>query len=295
MNHLFIINPAAGKGKALKLIPEIEKIFKNREDKFIIEITTETGHATEIAKQYSSGGDYRIYSVGGDGTLNEVLNGMVHCNCSLAVIPAGSGNDFVKSIYNCTEDNSIEDKLLSMINGKEKEVDLGIVNGRYFLNIASAGFDADVTYNSIKLKKLPIINGKLGYILGILITLFKFKTYNLKIDIDNKKFELNTLLIAVANGKYYGGGINVAPRAIVDDGLFNICLIERVGRFKILRLFPKVIKGKHERIKEVSFHNGKRINLRCEEEMSLNIDGEIIRDKRVEFSIIKNGIKVVVP
>ncbi|MFL0246601.1 diacylglycerol/lipid kinase family protein [Candidatus Clostridium stratigraminis] len=295
MNHLFIINPIAGKGKTLKLIPIIEKVFKARKEKFVIEITKYIGHAAEIAEKYSSEEDYRIYSVGGDGTLNEVLNGIVNTNSSLAVIPSGTGNDFIKSIFKYNNKISMEAILIKTINGKEERIDLGKVNDRYFLNIASVGFDAEVAYNSIKFKKLPFINGTAAYILGLLITLFKYKNYDLNIKIDNTSLKLNSLLVAVANGRYYGGGINVAPKANLKDGFFDVCLIKRVGRLKILGLFPKVIQGNHETIKEVNFKNGKAVNIISKEDLAFNIDGEIIRGKEAEFQIIKHGVQIVIP
>ncbi|ERI95637.1 lipid kinase, YegS/Rv2252/BmrU family [Clostridiales bacterium oral taxon 876 str. F0540] len=295
MNHLFIINPAAGKGKTLKFIPLIEKIFQHRNEKYIIEVTKGVGHASELVRKYCSEEDYRVYSVGGDGTLNEVLNGIVNTNSSLAVIPCGSGNDFIKSIYNYSKREKIEDIFLKMIDGKDKYIDLGKVNNRYFINIASVGFDAEVAYNAIKLKKLPFIGGTLAYILGIIITVFKYKSPDLKINIDNRQFNMKALLVAVANGRYYGGGINVTPKAEIDDGIFNICNIEEVSKPKILILFPKVIKGTHSKIKEVHFTNGKNIKLTSPNEISFNIDGEISRGKEVEFIMIPNGIKIVFP
>ncbi|MCM0646958.1 diacylglycerol kinase family lipid kinase [Clostridium swellfunianum] len=295
MKHLFIINPAAGKGKNLKLIPIIEEIFKNKEDKYFIEITKCAGHATEIAKSYSQKGDYRIYSVGGDGTLNEVLNGMVNSSSSLAVIPCGTGNDFIKSIYNFSKNYKIEDLLMKIINGKEKFIDLCTFNYRYFINIASVGFDAEVAYNAIKVKKFPCVGGMLAYIIGIIITVFKYNSYKLKINIDEKVLELDGLLAAIANGRYYGGGIFVAPKARIDDGLFSICAIEKVSRLKILALFPKVIKGTHEDIKEVSFYQGSKVRIESDKPVAFNIDGEITKGKIAEFKIIKNGIKIIYP
>jgi len=295
MNHLFIINPIAGKGKTLKIIPTIEKIFKERKEKFIIEVTKYIGHATEIAEKYSNEQDYRIYSVGGDGTLNEVLNGMVNTNSSLAVIPSGSGNDFIKNIFKYNKKIPLEYILNKTINGKEEKIDLGKVNNRYFLNIASVGFDAEVAYNSIKFKKLPLINGAAAYIFGLLLTVFKYKNYNLNIEIDKISIKLNSLLVAVANGRYYGGGINVAPKANIKDGFFDICLIKKVGRLKILELFPKVINGTHETIKEVSFKNGKAVHIISKEDLAFNIDGEIIRGKEAKFQIIKHGVQIVIP
>lgn len=290
MKHLFIINPKAGKGKTLKLIPEIERIFKNKKEEYFIEITNSVGNATEIVSRYVAKDNYRVYSVGGDGTLNEVLNGMINSSSTLAVIPSGTGNDFIK---NLTGNN--KDILIRTIEGLEKEVDLGKVNDRYFINIASIGFDAEVLYNARKLKKVPFIKGGLAYILAVVLTIFKGKSNFLNIKIDNKIYTEKTLLIAVANGKYYGGGMKITPEALIDDGIFDICLVKAMNRFKILRVFPELIKGTHERLKEVSFYKGKEVTICSEKYISLNVDGEVFRVKEANFKIINKGIKIIYP
>lgn len=295
MKHLFIINPAAGKGTSMKLIPYIEEIFKHRNEEYIIEITKGTGDATAIAQKYSSTGDYRIYSAGGDGTLNEVLNGVAGSSCSLGVIPSGSGNDFIKSIYNYEKSERIDHILAKTINGQEEFIDLCKFNDRHFINIASVGFDAEVAYNAIKFKKFRFIGGGLAYILGIIFTVFKYSSYDFDITIDDESFRVNALLMAVANGRYYGGGVNVTPEAEINDGLFSMCLVKKVSRLKILTLFPRVIKGTHAGIKEVSFHKGKKVKINCQKEIAFNIDGEISKGKKAEFEIISKGIKIVMP
>lgn len=292
MKHLFIINPTAGKGKNLSLIPIIEKMLEVKKEDYYIEVTKGVGHATEIVKHYVKNDDYRVYSVGGDGTLNEVLNGIVGSNSTLAVIPSGTGNDFSRNIY---ENGDVLISLEQAINGKDVFLDLARVNDRYFINIASVGFDAEVAYNTANFKKLPFVGGSLAYIFGIIETVFKYKSVHLNITIDDKKLNIKSLLAAIANGKCYGGGILMTPDAILDDGMFDICIIEEVNKLKILRLFPKAIKGKHSSIKEVSFYRGRKVKINCNEEVSLNIDGEILRVREVEFEIIPKGIKVVMP
>lgn len=292
MKHLFIINPTAGKGKNLSLIPEIEKILEVKKEEYFIEVTKGVGHATEIVKNYVKNDDYRVYSVGGDGTLNEVLNGIVGSNSTLAVIPSGTGNDFSRNIY---EYSDVLTSLEQAINGKDVFLDLARVNDRYFINIASVGFDAEVAYNTANFKKLPFVGGSLAYIFGIIETVFKYKSVHLNITIDEKKLNIKSLLAAIANGKCYGGGILMTPDAILDDGVFDVCIIEEVNKLKILRLFPKAIKGQHASIKEVSFYRGRKVKISCDEEVSLNIDGEILRVREVEFEIIPKGIKVVMP
>jgi len=292
MKHLFIINPIAGKGKTSSIIPKIEKIFENRNDEYVIEVTKYEGHATEIVRDYTSKDRYRVYSAGGDGTLNEVLNGIVDSNSSLAVIPSGTGNDFIKSVC---EDYQSEDILIRTIDGQEEAVDLARVNGRYFINIASVGFDAEVVYNTIKFKKLPGVKGKFAYTLGILHTLFTYRSKNLYIDIDGSKINVKATLLAVANGKCYGGGMLVAPKARINDGEFDICLVRHLSKLKIARLFPLLIRGEHDTMDVVTMLKGKKVKVVSEKEIAFNVDGEVGKVKEVEFEIIPNKIEVVMP
>ena len=292
MKHLFIINPIAGKGKSLELIPMIKEIFSFRKEEYHIEITTHPGHATEIAKRYVESDDYRVYSVGGDGTLNEVLNGVVGSNSSLAAIPSGSGNDFVKSICNNLSREGILEK---SITGKEKLIDVGSVNGKYFINISSVGFDGDVVYHTRKFKKVPGINGSVAYILGVAATLLKYDSYPVNIVMDGNKLTTDALLLAAGNGKYYGGGMMPVPKAELDDGLLDILLVEKVSRAKIIRFFAKFVKGQHASVKEAHFYRCKGLSMKCTKDIVLNIDGELEKVCEASFSIIPGGIKIVIP
>ena len=296
MKHIFIINPKAGKGKATELIPFIYEFFKDKSEEFIIRLTEYPGHATEIAKEYSVSGDCRIYSVGGDGTVNEVVNGIAGTQSSLGVIPAGSGNDFIRSIANPSDIQAdIRDITIRTINGEDKYIDLAKVNDKYFINISSIGFDADVVFNADKFKKVPGITGSMAYVISIIYTVLRKKISKVKLRIDDREMKLNLLLAAIANGRFYGGGMLAAPEAKIDDGLFDICLVGEASRFMILRLFPMYIKGQHGKLAEVEFLRGKKILIESEEELSLNIDGEIFSSSKIDFEIIEKGIKVILP
>jgi diacylglycerol kinase (ATP) len=292
MKHLFIVNPIAGKGKALKLIPQIRDIFAGRQDEYLIEVTKKPGHATEIVREYVKNGKYRIYSVGGDGTLNEVLNGIVNSESSLAIIPYGSGNDFIKSIANSFDRDTILEKT---VEGHEETVDLVRVNDRYFINIASVGFDAEVAAAAERFKKIPYFTGSLAYVASIISTVFRYKNHRLMVTIDEKQFHDRMLLTAIANGRFYGGGMIPAPQARIDDGELDICLIDALGKAKILALFPQFMKGRHGKFREVHFYKGKTIKIKSENEIALNFDGEVQKVKEAVFEIIPNGIKIVIP
>lgn len=308
MKHLFIVNPIAGKGKSLDYIPKIKEYFSTKNDPFFIEVTEYPRHATKLVKEHVSKDKYRVYSIGGDGTLNEVLNGIVGSDSSLAVIPTGSGNDFSKTLdYYCSlhekdlsgiyrKQTSGDTILKKLINGTELSIDIGKINNKYFINISSLGFDAEVVYKSNKIKKLPLITGLPAYILSVLATLISYGSNLLEMSIDGLKIKKGVLLAAVANGRYYGGGMQAAPLAEIDDGFFDICLIEHVKRLKILRLFPKFIKGKHANIKEVSFFKGKNISIISKNKIALNVDGETdMVNGKIDFMLIPNAVKIVLP
>ena len=151
----------------------------------------------------------------------------------------------------------MKDILKRTIHGKEKFIDLAKVNNRYFINVSSVGFDAEVVYNTVKLKKLPFVKRSSSYILGVLLTLIAFKNQKINIKIDRYEINTHITLLAVANGKYYGGGMRIAPKAIIDDGILDIYLIKKMNKIKLLAFFPRLIRGTHEGIKEVYIDEGK--------------------------------------
>jgi YegS/Rv2252/BmrU family lipid kinase len=292
LKHLFIINPSAGKGRPLKFIPEIKRFFNLKTDEYFIEITNYPGHATEIVRQYVTQDKFRVYSVGGDGTLNEIINGMMGSGSSLAIIPTGSGNDFIKSL----DYDLLEEKLLfQTVYGREVPIDLAVVNRRYFANIASFGFDAEVVDHTQKIKRNFLIPSGLCYYAGIIATLFQYRNLHLKVSIDGRKMDTKFLLIAVANGKYYGGGILPAPEAKIDDGLFDICLITGKNFFEIIWTLPKYVKGQHRGVPGVHFYKAREVKIICDQEVALNIDGEVVKVNEAVFRIIPHGINLVIP
>lgn len=292
MKNLFIINPIAGKGRALNYIDSIKNYFKNSQEEYIIEITKYKNHGTEIAKDYTSKDDYRVFALGGDGTINEVLNGMYNSNSTLCVIPNGTGNDFARTLY---KEYNLENILHSLINGQELFIDIAKCNNRYFLNIASVGFDAKVVNNAKLFKKKKFIPNSLSYIISLFYTTFGFSPMNVKIEFDNNIIEDSILLLAACNGKFYGGGIPIAPKANITDGFFDLCLVKSAPFLRLITKIPKSLKGDLSNIEEVNFYNSEKVYIKSEEDLTINIDGEIFFNREVQFEIIKNGLKVMIP
>jgi len=297
VKHLFIVNPVAGNGIALKMTNTIHKLFnelklKYQDISYEIVYTKEEGHATEIARKYSSMDTYRIYAVGGDGTLNEVLNGMIGSDSSLGCIPGGSGNDFVKSIVAKFDRRRI---LMNTVLGTEEEIDVASVDGRYFINIASMGFDASVVNNVEKFKSKSYLPNKFAYLASVLDTAKDFRNLNLRMVVDQKEIQTEAFMVAIANGKYYGGGIKIAPDADFRDGLLDVILVRDITRAKIIKFLPKAVPGKHMDLEEVTLMRAKTIDLYSDEPVFLNIDGELEARREAHFRLEDAKVKFIIP
>ena len=295
MHHIFIVNPAAGKGRALQMAEIIKKRFDNFNQTYEIKITEAPGHAEQLAHDaVRSNFPVRVYSVGGDGTLNEVINGMAGSDAELGIIPCGSGNDAVKSIYSILDPVELIDILPV---SPSASVDLGKLNDRYFINIASIGFDAEVVLKSRLFRRLPLISGPMAYVLGVLAAVIRLKKYKLKIKVEppSVNIEKDMLLTIFANGAYYGGGMKPAPEAKVDDGILDFCLVEAVKRSKLLRFFPVYKKGEHINMKEVMMLTGNKAVVESDRPFPVNIDGEVFTEKKVTVEILPEYLNVIIP
>ncbi len=292
MKALFVVNPVAGKGKSLELIKSFEPIIKERIP-YKIEFTKKKGEATEIVRRYTSQEDYVVFAVGGDGTINEVVNGMVGTNSSLAIVPTGSGNDFIRSIY---DQYTLEELLVALIEGTDKQIDLIQIDEKYFLNIASVGLDAEVVYNASNYKKMKFIKGDMAYIISLIKTVLGPKGTYAKVLIDGKQMcDESILLLAVANGSFYGGGIHMVPSAKVNDGLADVCLIRETRLRKLLKLVPRLLKARHTEAKEVEVYHAKEISIEARDGCKVNIDGEVISAHKINMRMVPEGIKIRLP
>ncbi|RBP67316.1 YegS/Rv2252/BmrU family lipid kinase [Alkalibaculum bacchi] len=290
MKLFFVLNPVAGKGKSIELMSIIKRICEKENVEYMIKLTPRVGGAEDTARWGIENNYKRIIAVGGDGTVNEVVNGIVGSKTVLGVVPAGSGNDFVRSIGDPKEP---EQYILDTIHGKVKTIDLGMCNDRYFINMASIGLDTQVAIRTQKTKKY--FSGSLAYLVSALLTIFSYKGWDLNIQIDDQAFHAKTLLTAIANGKFYGGGVLPAPDAKLDDGYFDICHVKHMSKEKMFRVLPKYMKGKHRDIKEVQLVKGKEILITSDNPFPLNLDGEVSITNKAHFKLIEKGIDIIVP
>jgi len=287
---LFIVNPIAGRDKAKKLIPFIEEKMDKTNIKYSISLTSQPKEATSLTLKGLEDGFDTIVAVGGDGTINEVAMGIIQKgHGALGIIPGGTGNDLARSL-NIPLDP--EDALYTLLSGEKKHIDYGRINGRFFLNVASMGLDADIVKRTEDVKK--VVKGKIAYTIGLLITLVVYKPQKLIVELDNEVLEIDAMLTAVANGKYYGGGMKICPMAVLDDGSFHVVVVKKLSKLKLLRFFPLVFKGTHVKLTDlVQVYSSKRVKLRFDKELLLNIDGDVIPvNDEVNFIIDERKLEI---
>lgn len=287
---LFIVNPVAGGGKAKTLIPLIKETMNKYKENYEIKLTSKPKEAIYIAEQGVDNYEI-IVAVGGDGTVNEVARGLINKGKgTLGIIPGGTGNDMARSL---SVDMDPKESLEVLCRGVKRDIDIGKINGYKFLNIASVGFDAEVVVNNVNLKKK--IRSGMSYAISVIYTLISFKKKKVQIDIDGEIIDDKIILLALGNGKYYGGGMKILPMAKVDDGYFHICMVSGVGKIKLLFLFPTIFKGNHIKYKKyVKTYKAKTIKIKTEDKVFLNIDGEIVPDiKEIVFSMENKKLNVI--
>lgn len=305
MNYVFIINPAAGKGgKAEEIVKNIRDFFENRDEKINIYLSKCPGDAIRFGKEYPipEGEEICFVACGGDGTFYETVNGAFgRPGASFAIYPSGSGNDFIKSVGGKQEDYLDLEKL---VNGKTEIFDAMECNGRICSNVCNIGLDSVVCDRINRYKKLPGISGSMAYNISAAVTIgsgiFTGLAKPMKFTFDDCEILEGKFLISVfGNGKIYGGGYHPVPEAKLNDGLMDFCTIANASVLKIAKLIGIYKKGEH--IGNPLF-NGLLTMRRCTEakiesteDLTVCVDGEIFKSRRIEVKIIPASLPFRVP
>ena len=298
MKHIFIVNPVSGSRNTEELVSsQIAKLGT----KFNCEmyVTTHMGDAENYIKNYLSAHREKVtfYACGGDGTLNEVVNGVAPFeHASFSVYPCGSGNDFVK-VFGGKENFLDIEKL---VNGTETKIDIMKVNDRYCINICHFGFDSYVAKKMNEIRAKPVIGGKNAYTTGVVLGLLNAMKSNVTVFADGRKLNDKPLLLCtVANGQYVGGKYRCAPRADIRDGLLDVCLVDPVSRLTFVKLVNAYAEGKHlddPRFSEfVHYKQCRTVEIIADRNFNISLDGEIVPAPHAVIKIIHNGINFVLP
>ena len=295
MRYVFYINPTAGKGNTQEgIINAVKNYFADKTAEFKIHITKFKGDAKESARLEAQTGDnIRMFACGGEGTVFEVLNGIVgYDNVELGVIPCGSANDFLKFFE--SRDGFLN--IAEQIDGESIDMDLIKAGDNYCLNGCSVGMDAIVGRDMAIFKNWPLVSGSLAYKLAIVKTFLGKLGITADISIDGEAPERKTCLFAVmANAPYYGGGFKGAPDAVPFDNKLDFTLVDKISKLKILKFLGIYKKGEHRMLDYCTLKNCNTMEFTSEKAIPVNLDGEIIETTHMKFEIVKNAIKFVLP
>ena len=300
MRHIFILNPVAGKKQtALTLRGKIDAYFSAHPDvEYHVYLTDGVGSATEIARRESKkGGPVRLYACGGDGTLQETANGIPvgQSDVELAVIPCGSGNDYVRTFGGA--DAFLD--LANLIEGSAIPVDAIDCGDGLSLNIASIGLDASVGQKMQKYKTLPGVSGSMAYNIAVVDVICHPIGVEMAIEIDSEEGPITRngryLMTLAANGRFYGGGYQGAPTAVENDGLLEFVLVKKISRLQIPFVLGKYKAGQHDGVACIETIRGTAMRVKAAKSMVCNIDGECFDTNEISFRIIPNAFRFVLP
>ncbi|WP_407308814.1 diacylglycerol/lipid kinase family protein [Desulfosporosinus sp. SB140] len=290
-----VVNPHSAGGCTGKRWPEFLKRLEHEGYSVEFEYTSGPGDATDLTRKILQAGYKHIISVGGDGTMNEVVNGffsdghLINSNADLALLSHGTGGDFIRSLM---MPKGIEGFLKILRQGYKRSIDVGEVQfkseseqaQRYFLNVADVGLGGETVARVNQQNKL--LGGKLSFLLGAILSILHYRNKNMVCVIDGKdRIEGRLNSIMVANGRYFGGGMMIAPNAEIDDGFFDVIILGDFSTWTLLKHLPKIYRGEHLKIPGVTERRGGSVAISSEEKALLDIDGEQPGQAPVTFII----------
>jgi len=295
MKHLFLINPAAGKhDSTFDCSEKIHELCKARGLDYRIQVSKKPGDLTRYAREAAETGEaLRLYACGGDGTLNEVVNGAAgHENVAVTHWPNGSGNDFVRIFSDPSQFRSLE----ALVDGEETRLDLIRCGADYSINICSMGLDARIGTEIANYKHLPLLSGSGSYIVSTLVNLARGIHEPYTVEIEGQRIEGHKTMICVCSGRYYGGGFNPIPEAEPDDGLLDVLLVEPVTLLEVAKLIGAYKAGRYKELPQwMRYFRTKTLTVHCEKESVINLDGEARWGRDVTFEAEPQALRFFYP
>jgi diacylglycerol kinase (ATP) len=304
MRTCVILNPAAGRAKAGQQRGEIERLLRQYEVEFELVTTHARGGATELTYQAIERGISQVVAIGGDGTINEVVNGIMGSRRStevaLGIVPIGTGSDFVKALPGFMRGGlagairRISTRRLRPIDCARIEVEAGGQRiKRYFINGLGMGLDAAVAVESVKLTRLK---GLSVYLVAVFRALRSYRSGEMRVCYDDQELQKVLFMASVGNGRCQGGGFWMTPQAELDDGLLDLCMIDQLGWGKVLRYIPLLMRGRHTRLEVVTMGRARRIEVTCPSPFPVATDGEVVATdaRRVVVETLPGSVQLIV-
>jgi YegS/Rv2252/BmrU family lipid kinase len=285
-----IVNALARGGRTRQLFPKIRNWLLESPHEFSFKITQSPDEMRFEILNAPSQGFNAVLLVGGDGTVHQSLPALIGTNLPFGFLPCGRGNDFARNIGASLnlKDNCSLPSHLSFIQS-----DLPKINHTPFVSVAYVGFDAEV--NRLANSGKGFFGGTLGYIVCVLRALKNFKPFEIEMIIDNNNLRERVMMVTIANGPFYGGGMKIAPQADMNDGVLDICIVKEISKWELLRQFPKVFKGTHIFHPKILMSSGRNIKLLSDERRDIFADGEYVGSLPAECTIGNQKIQMISP
>lgn len=300
---LVVANPASRGGATRRQLPRIEALLRDAIGPFERVWTAGPRDAERLAREGASAGARRIVVAGGDGTASEVASGLLESGCAdaveLAVLPMGTGSDWVRSIG---VPRDLQAALRCLAEGRTHRVDAGRVQLQgpggaprtvHFVNVASCGLSGLVSERVNRSRK--VVPGRVAFLLGTLAALARYRTQPVRVELDGAPIRSGMLVLAAAAiGRYFGGGMKVAPNAVPDDGLLDVVTVAGVSRGRVYRELHRVYRGTHLALEGVSCHRGRRLDVLPEAEpLLVEVDGEAVGRLPASFEVLPGALRLV--
>jgi diacylglycerol kinase (ATP) len=287
---IILLNPNAGRGKARLVLREALEVVHRGGVGVDVQESRDAQHLLALARQAAAEKPDAIVSVGGDGTHHYVLNGIVGSEIPLGIIPAGSGNDFAKGLGIPTQARAAAEVLLA---ANTRRIDLGRAENTVYGCIAGAGFDSVVTrYANERCRRL---RGSWAYAWSILRCLKSYRPEPLEIVSDVREFSGDVAFAVVGNNVSYGGGIHLTPRAKLDDGLLDVCVVPYMGKLEFLQWVRSAYRGEHLRHPRIIHFQAPKVSLSTTSRLELFGDGEFMQELPATIEVVPRALPVIVP
>lgn len=284
-----IVNPVAGHGRSPRFLSELKSCLQARGLKWDFFETNRPGHARELAEEMVRQGSNRLVVMGGDGTISEVMNGILGSDLELGVISVGTGNDVARSLG--LPVNKPEKALDIILNGRVLLMDVGCEGNRHFLSLLGVGFPVIVAEEANRMKHLK---GPPAFFIAVYKALYKMRATAVHLQLDGRRLDVKCTSIMVQNTPYTGGGLLMAPDARMDDGLLDVVIVEDIGKFDLMVNFPKVYKGTHFSHPSFSVYRARNIKIESEEKLPKMVDGDAAGNLPAFITVREKALKVIV-
>lgn len=299
MRSWLIVNPTSGPWDVRRELPAVLSHLEDHGWRPTLHLTERSGEATELARRARDTALDAVFVVGGDGTINEVINGLAEGPTALGVLPGGTGNVWAKELGLPTRSprhlSPLVDAVKALIPGDIRRIDLGKANGRYFLQWTGLGLDAQVTYAMEPRTRRQRRMGALAYIVAGVTIASSMAGIRSRINIDGERIYRRSILIVVSNSQLYGGKVRIATDARLDDGLLDVNVFAGTGFGSAIRATLGIITGLHGRDPRHSFHQGRVIQVQTDKPMAIHVDGEPFGTTPLECEVVPHALSVIIP